>query len=618
MHTLMISLLEGCDSNRNWLPDALSAFARHDVSVVVVVRTPPDTELAAILQASSSEVIFLESPKPRWQAKSLGSAEHVVVEAKQLADMILGWRGGLLDRWRAADRLRLDTRLANLHARRLESGASREVDAIFEDVSPDLVLTSDPHRLEELPVLAAAYARRIPVVGLVRERAAVLGIMMPAVPFSRVVASDRRLADMAVHRGAHPFEVTVINGATSGRSFGGEVAEITLVELRLGTKPDRVRRANKRPRVLMIGSERLPIPPSKGGAVQTYVHEVSRRLVGQFDVCTCSPGPIEDTDDGVGRRALDPERYVGSVVDIVRREPFEIIHIFNRPRLAPDVAAAAPGTPVVVNLHNDHLADLTSRERVEVAADTHSFVTNGEFLRHRVLDLVPGAAGKVASIHSGVDVEAFHPRARDAGDARALRAEYGLSGGPLLAYVGRLVPEKGAHLLPAILERVRLRFADAQLLVVGSVWFGETTSDDYVRRMHSDALAAGDAMRFTGYLPPTSIPRVLAATDVLVAPGQWEEPFGRFAIEALGAGTPLVTSPRGGTGMAAVDGRTALVIDDYRRPEAYADAVCHLLSDSDLRGRLTRAGRRLVERSFTWDHTARRLAQLYDWMLDGH
>ena len=132
------------------------------------------------------------------------------------------------------------------------------------------------------------------------------------------------------------------------------------------------------------------------------------------------------------------------------------------------------------------------------------------------------------------------------------------------------MPEKGARLLPPILKLVRRQFPDAQLLVVGSVWFGETTSNGYVRQVQHEARTLGDAIRFAGFLPPASIPRVLGAADVLVAPGQWYEPSGRFVIEALAAGVPLVTSPRGGTTLAAVDGRTALVIHDYRRPEAYA------------------------------------------------
>ena len=168
----------------------------------------------------------------------------------------------------------------------------------------------------------------------------------------------------------------------------------------------------------MVGSERLPIPPLKGGAVQTYVHEVSRRLADDYGVVTCSPGPVVDGHEGVERLELESEGYLTSLLEVVKRGRYDVVHIFNRPRFVPALAAAAASTPVVLNLHNEHLAELARQECLEVTAVTRSIVTNGEFLRHRVLDLVPSAAGRVVSIPSGVDIEIFNPRARITDDAR--------------------------------------------------------------------------------------------------------------------------------------------------------------------------------------------------------
>ena len=232
----MLSLSAVPCASRTWLPDALSALARPDVRVVVVVRTSPDSKLAATLQTTASRVVILNSPGPGWQAKILGGVEHALGSARQLAAVTLGWRAGLFNRRRLSERLKLEERLAELHARRLEAAASSEADGVFEDVDPDLFFTAHPDESEELPLLAAAYTRRIRVIAFATERAAINGIRMPAARFARIIVPDGGLAEPVVRHGAHPFEVTVVGRATSARSAGQDIAEVILEELGLGSK----------------------------------------------------------------------------------------------------------------------------------------------------------------------------------------------------------------------------------------------------------------------------------------------------------------------------------------------------------------------------------------------
>lgn len=60
-------------------------------------------------------------------------------------------------------------------------------------------------------------------------------------------------------------------------------------------------------------------------------------------------------------------------------------------------------------------------------------------------------------------------------------------------------------------------------------------------------------------------------------------------IDAVGAGRACVVSPLANTGLALVDGQSALIRE--REPEAFADAIAALLSDPALRSRLVAAAR---------------------------
>ncbi len=66
-------------------------------------------------------------------------------------------------------------------------------------------------------------------------------------------------------------------------------------------------------------------------------------------------------------------------------------------------------------------------------------------------------------------------------------------------------------------------------------------------------------------------------------------------LDALAAGTPVVTTTYGNEGVGAMPGRDLLVADD---PKAFADAVVRVLNDRELADRLSKNGRGFVENNF--------------------
>ncbi|MEY2469224.1 MAG: glycogen synthase [Actinomycetota bacterium] len=79
--------------------------------------------------------------------------------------------------------------------------------------------------------------------------------------------------------------------------------------------------------------------------------------------------------------------------------------------------------------------------------------------------------------------------------------------------------------------------------------------------------------------------------DVFVFPSTWDEPFGLVPVEAMACNTPVVGTGTGGSQEFLIDGVTALISppgDD----RALADAVRRLATDSALRDRVVRGGRK--------------------------
>jgi len=89
-------------------------------------------------------------------------------------------------------------------------------------------------------------------------------------------------------------------------------------------------------------------------------------------------------------------------------------------------------------------------------------------------------------------------------------------------------------------------------------------------------------------------------------------------LEAAACGRPLVATDVPGCREIARPGLNALLVppDDA---QALADAIDRLASDSDLRQRLGRAGRALVEQEFSSERIGRDIVGLYRQLLQsGH
>lgn len=166
-----------------------------------------------------------------------------------------------------------------------------------------------------------------------------------------------------------------------------------------------------------------------------------------------------------------------------------------------------------------------------------------------------------------------------------------------VAFVGRMIPDKGAMLLLAAFSHLMARGRRVSATFVGDGPERRHLIDETRKRDLSDAI------RFPGPLRGDVLAREISQHRVLVVPSLWQEPFGIVALEGMASGCVIVGTHVGGLPEAI--GKAGLVVPP-QNPQALANAIGRALDDTLLRKRITSLAAEHLNR-----HTAESAAAAY-------
>jgi len=123
-----------------------------------------------------------------------------------------------------------------------------------------------------------------------------------------------------------------------------------------------------------------------------------------------------------------------------------------------------------------------------------------------------------------------------------------------------------------------------------------------------------DMVTFTGRVTMEELIRRYSAAEICVVPSLYEG-FGLPAAEAMACRLPVVTTTGGALPeVVGRDGETGILVPPADA-DALAAAIRRLLDDEPLRRRMGEAGRKRIERSFTWEQAAKRTLEVYQEVL---
>ena len=287
-------------------------------------------------------------------------------------------------------------------------------------------------------------------------------------------------------------------------------------------------------RIAMISTPFLSVPPRDYGGTELVVHELVEGLLDRGHQVT-----LFATGDSRTRADLHslydepvwpPEPFaeldhVSWAMSQVARGDFDVVHTHSPSSLA--LGRFAPRLPLVYTIH--HVQQPAFSRYYAHFPDVEFVAISSDQCRRET------GLGWCTVIHHGLD---------------ARRYQWTEGPEPYVCFVGRLAREKGPE--TAILTATR---AGVPIRVAGSV---HSPNQAYVEAEVMPLMGAPGVTWLGSVGVEEKVP-LLRDARALLAPIDWNEPFGLILIEAMLSGCPVVAFGRGSVPELVEDGVTGFI-----------------------------------------------------------
>jgi len=217
------------------------------------------------------------------------------------------------------------------------------------------------------------------------------------------------------------------------------------------------------------------------------------------------------------------------------------------------------------------------------------------------LDAGIGSPDQYVTVYSGMHTKPFLHPARSRCE---VRKDLGISDEHVVVgTIARLFELKGHEDLLQIAPNLCARFPSLRWL-----WVGDgLLRPEFERQMH--AMGLRDRFILTGMVPPTKVPELTGAMDILVHPSR-REGLARALPQAALAGKPAVTYDIDGAKEAVIDRKTGFVLQPFD-VDALSRSLATLVENPTMRQTMGQAGRELALARFDTRVMVQALEKVY-------
>ncbi|HCL5351071.1 TPA: lipopolysaccharide N-acetylglucosaminyltransferase [Salmonella enterica subsp. salamae serovar [1],40:z35:e,n,x,z15] len=370
------------------------------------------------------------------------------------------------------------------------------------------------------------------------------------------------------------------------------------------------------------------IPPRGAAAIETWIYQVAQRTrIPNRVTCIKNKGyknmsRINDHCSvhriGFSRlykrlfqkwTRLDPLPYSQRILNIAKDfnvTDDSVIIVHNSIKLYRQIRKRAPHAKMVMHMHNAFEPD-------GLAQDVKMIVPS-LFLKKHYQEYLPNA--DIAIVPNGIDPDAYAVHPAVSKHKKDLKPHH-QSDGKTIFYAGRISPDKGVLPLLKAFEKLRKTNKKLKLVIVGDyLKKSKGEKEEYIKQVRKIAERLKPHCHMLGETSPELIYHYYSLADLVVIPSQVQEAFCMVAIEAMGAGKPVLVSTRGAMVEFVKKNITGFHLQEPMTPETIAYDIGYALQSPDLR-LIAMRGKSFVLKNFPWESVTRRFEEVItNWFPD--
>ncbi|MEM2971286.1 MAG: glycosyltransferase [Candidatus Bathyarchaeia archaeon] len=374
-------------------------------------------------------------------------------------------------------------------------------------------------------------------------------------------------------------------------------------------------------------------PPRIIGGISSHVYELSRALARKgvdVHVVTCDfPGaPEYEEIDGakvyrfdsykipafdflswvfsmnqnMAHRAMEVIDAHNGRVDVIHahdwlvaKAAIELKNFYEKP-LVSTIHSTEVGRRGGV--HNDYQRTINEVEKWLVN-ESSIVICCSNYMAEQVAQTLYVPKEKIRVIRNGVNVSRFNLNM----DYKAVKQRFAKHDEKIVLYVGRLVYEKGVHVLIGAAPKILSTLPNVRFIIIGEGGMKE--------QLLKEAWDFGIPHKvfFTGFVDEKTLALLYKVSDVCVVPSLYE-PFGITALEAMAAQTPVVASDTGGLAEIIEHDKTGVKVY-VDNSDSVAWGVLKVLTDEAYANRLRKNAYRKIIEEYNWEKISSETIKVY-------
>ncbi len=226
----------------------------------------------------------------------------------------------------------------------------------------------------------------------------------------------------------------------------------------------------------------------------------------------------------------------------------KIIEIHNRPYIFNYLIKKIPNFPMTLHFHNNPQQmkgskSIKEREFITKSASAVYFVS--KFIKNKFIEGLSKNYNNLHVLYNSVErnIQSIPNKKKE------------------ILFVGRLVPEKGAHIFCESIKTIAKKFKDWNFTMIGSSQLSKLQfKSKYEKKLISEFNNINFNTNYLGYIENDKVLKKIMEASILVIPSLWDEPFSLAAIEGLSQTTVIISSNRGG--LPEVIGQNGILLEN--------------------------------------------------------